>query len=1176
MAWLGRWLWSWGGRWLGYDEAGQQQPADAVPYTRYGRVRKSSTDRLFGFSEGSWQCTISPGAVILQRTNTDDYVRMRVPDTDCPPLPQPGTPLDSGQADEAEPNRWQVSGTPNTSNKWLIKQQTDQIQLSYPCYPGAFELEFEISDLSVLSGGALGVIFDGIVVELKIDDNNWACVGFGFTVGGLPGFCWQRMVNGQLSQGHVGGPWEPYESVFRARVIRSGSSWAVQVWSSANPVWSNPIHIGPIGSGPVWVRIRGLRAWLGSGYNWYSSRNVQGRIRYLVSNSVAPDFISVTTPVVDLGQPQRVLVRGLPSGTQLVWRAANELPLPDHWDSPVGEFRYWQAKLSTSSIPVLLERIEFFTGDSTPPTSPVSMAPRRGREAILSDLVCPAVGSRYYLPGFTLKATWGSLWQALRYILRMHTLDLPLRFAEYPVLGIDVFAVDCETEPRSVVYGDVVAEKCPDPIRFQLLPDPVWYWNDGRLYLRNLRTRTVGLSWRGGMLVPEKRVTPDPDRPVVVDAGEWRAGLWSAGLHALRVEWDGRSIKSISIDGLPFALPQRAYLFYTPFLASDVLEIEVDGRRQTARRIRLHQLEELCHAVQDGSVRRVSHAVRLMALHGSERLWSPLVPPSVLIWNGTDTLHLPDRTTQVEVEDHPSVGYGTSAEDSKVPTMRWRAERNGDWITALVPNKEARPGRYVVRTVSDTLVVGSPFEPTNRWMDLHQVPAPAGSSRYVSASARLQSWYSVRAESWRDPLKNLTVWEYITTDSVAHAEVAGAKYATTWCFAETGYSVSPEVQRRIDVSASAAVQTGAEIVTSVTREVAVSGSVSTWSKVYFPFSASVFFSTSGVAYAGVRRGTTIQQFATVTADVAASKSRDATTDVRTVFTGTAIGSRVRSALPLPQTTIVTWYEIRVGSKTSISIMEFVSTSATVVAGRVRSPQAMVFSSLGSAVSAGARRTTSASADATSTYTVTAELKPASWVDASATVFVDSWQYVKLYKERDLYGEVLSWWEIATSVRREPSVSASAVSSATATAGRVRDTSIQETVVSDYRCIAGVPRSASASVSVISSATVSAEVRSTPVSTVRSRVWAHTLLVDTPGSRQPARIGTALLGTQHLVEVTDQQALQELAGRYGSHTPVPAALAFWQADVAVLVIGGDPEIQAVTRGRQESPPVFGDD
>jgi hypothetical protein len=52
------------GSWFGQGQQ-QQQPSQPAPYTRYGRVLKSSTDRLFGFSEGSWQCEIGPGAVIL-------------------------------------------------------------------------------------------------------------------------------------------------------------------------------------------------------------------------------------------------------------------------------------------------------------------------------------------------------------------------------------------------------------------------------------------------------------------------------------------------------------------------------------------------------------------------------------------------------------------------------------------------------------------------------------------------------------------------------------------------------------------------------------------------------------------------------------------------------------------------------------------------------------------------------------------------------------------------------------------------------------------------------------------------------------------------------------------------------------------------------------------------------
>jgi len=89
------------------------------------------------------------------------------------------------------------------------------------------------------------------------------------------------------------------------------------------------------------------------------SYNVVVRVSSVRTISGAPSSITITTPIFDVGLPWGVVVRGLPSGTQLVWRAANELPLPDHWDSPVGEYRYWQARLQTSSSNVLLERIEF-------------------------------------------------------------------------------------------------------------------------------------------------------------------------------------------------------------------------------------------------------------------------------------------------------------------------------------------------------------------------------------------------------------------------------------------------------------------------------------------------------------------------------------------------------------------------------------------------------------------------------------------------------------------------------------------------------------------------------------------------------------------------------------------------------------------------------------------------
>jgi len=87
--------------------------------------------------------------------------------------------------------------------------------------------------------------------------------------------------------------------------------------------------------------------------------NVVVRVSSVRTISGAPSSITITTPIFDVGLPWRVVVRGLPNSALLVWRASNDLPLPDYWDNPVGEYRYWQARLQTSSSNVLLERIEF-------------------------------------------------------------------------------------------------------------------------------------------------------------------------------------------------------------------------------------------------------------------------------------------------------------------------------------------------------------------------------------------------------------------------------------------------------------------------------------------------------------------------------------------------------------------------------------------------------------------------------------------------------------------------------------------------------------------------------------------------------------------------------------------------------------------------------------------------
>jgi hypothetical protein len=75
-----------------------------------------------------------------------------------------------------------------------------------------------------------------------------------------------------------------------------------------------------------------------------------------------PDFISVTTPVVDLGQPLKVTPAAYPAGITLEWRASNAPfnagDATPSWNNPTGEYRYWQVRASTTSISTLIERIE--------------------------------------------------------------------------------------------------------------------------------------------------------------------------------------------------------------------------------------------------------------------------------------------------------------------------------------------------------------------------------------------------------------------------------------------------------------------------------------------------------------------------------------------------------------------------------------------------------------------------------------------------------------------------------------------------------------------------------------------------------------------------------------------------------------------------------------------------
>jgi hypothetical protein len=365
MSWLGNWLGNWMGSWLG-----QQQQSQHAPYTRYGRIISPNTDRLFGFQESSQQCEISSGAVILGRTDTDDYVRFRVPDTLCPPLPEPSSPLDSGVADEAEPNRWQYGGQYIPNDDWLMSgapgSAIDWLQPAYTCYEGDF-----LSRVTVKPTGSFQQPIYYIV------DHFGLFVLLGSSVAGVGFGGWARPAEGNtfavdMVLRHPTDGWVSYNEwvnlnttvhLFLRRVNGTISvGWSLTNANAPDPATEIDVASGVFG--PVQLR-------LAKDFYLPDSQPPQpptARISAIVSEwrtiSGAPSSIWVQTPVVDLGQPLLVIPRVHPSGLGLQWRASNTAfdagDATPPWNNPTGEYRYWQVRATNTSISTLIERIELY------------------------------------------------------------------------------------------------------------------------------------------------------------------------------------------------------------------------------------------------------------------------------------------------------------------------------------------------------------------------------------------------------------------------------------------------------------------------------------------------------------------------------------------------------------------------------------------------------------------------------------------------------------------------------------------------------------------------------------------------------------------------------------------------------------------------------------------------
>jgi len=135
-----------------------------------------STDvRMFGKSIGAYgllflnSCT-RMNAVFIQRDAQDDFARMEIPDTRCPPLDIELSLIGNSAAQRSERYRWSWSGDVQFNKGWRIWESTGIVQLNHTVYPGDFVVQFNFGAIKksgsyLRSGNARS--FDGVCVVIN-------------------------------------------------------------------------------------------------------------------------------------------------------------------------------------------------------------------------------------------------------------------------------------------------------------------------------------------------------------------------------------------------------------------------------------------------------------------------------------------------------------------------------------------------------------------------------------------------------------------------------------------------------------------------------------------------------------------------------------------------------------------------------------------------------------------------------------------------------------------------------------------------------------------------------------------------------------------------------------------------------------------------------------------------
>ncbi len=301
-----------------------------------------------------WNYTGTDG-VVLARTETDDYLRFRIPDTDCPPLPEPSEPEDESYADVAEPNRWVHEGNYVRRQGWAFRGAPDgngliSVRPSYLCFAGDFQVDFQV----IWDGFGIGyepqagsTEADCDTLRLLVNDTIGIAVG------------WDAYKN-------VGEPWrigihsvEDGQIVYSFGLLDEDTPGTLTIGRTGTTVWARyGVLTRNVGTASGLVSIKMLKD-----FSLPSSEGLHILCRVLDVATVAgkPANVTADSRVIDVGEKRTVVVETHPPNLVTHFRGSDDGQNWSGWTPisslPTVSYRYYQFRVVLADSGRLFERL---------------------------------------------------------------------------------------------------------------------------------------------------------------------------------------------------------------------------------------------------------------------------------------------------------------------------------------------------------------------------------------------------------------------------------------------------------------------------------------------------------------------------------------------------------------------------------------------------------------------------------------------------------------------------------------------------------------------------------------------------------------------------------------------------------------------------------------------------